>query len=165
MRFVRETGYRAPRYAEDPRLGQPEQPVVGISFGDAQMFAKWAGKELPTEQQWEKAARGTDGRQYPWGNDPPGTSDACYGQDAVGGAPAKVGASLRNVSPFGVHDMCGNVWEWTGSRYAKDSEFRVVRGGSYNDPPEFLSLDFRLEAHPKDKCEAIGFRCVKNIHP
>lgn len=164
MRFVRETGYRMPRYAADARLSAADQPVVGVGFSDAQQFAKWAGKELPTELQWEKAARGTDGRPYPWGNDPPGSSDACFGLDPVTGAPQPVGRSLRNVSPFGVRDLCGNVWEWTTSKYAKESEFRVVRGGSYNDPGPMLALDFRLEAHPKDKCEAIGFRCVKNIH-
>jgi serine/threonine-protein kinase len=164
LRFVRETGYRPPRHADDPRLNQPDQPVVGVSYGDAAQFARWAGKELPTEQQWEKAARGTDGRVFPWGNDPPGASDACFGQDPEGGAPKPVGSFLRNISPFGVQDMCGNVWEWTASRYRKDSEFHVVRGGSYNDPAEYLHVYYRLEAHPKDKCEAIGFRCVKNIH-
>ncbi|MHC4957142.1 MAG: formylglycine-generating enzyme family protein [Planctomycetota bacterium] len=164
MRFVRETGYRIPRYATDSRYNKPRQPVVGVGFSDAQQFAKWAGKELPTELQWEKAARGTDGRPYPWGNDPPGSSDACFGLDPAEGEPQPVGSSLRNVSPFGVHDVCGNIWEWTKSTFAKNSEFRVVRGGSYNDPPEMLALDFRLEAHPKDKCEAVGFRCVKNIH-
>ncbi|MHC4816461.1 MAG: formylglycine-generating enzyme family protein, partial [Planctomycetota bacterium] len=165
FRFVQETQYRTPRYAEDQRLNHPAQPVVGISYGDAQQFARWAGKELPTEQQWEKAARGTDGRPYPWGSDPPGASDACFDLDPLEGAPIAVGATLRNVSPFGVHDMCGNVWEWTASPYRPGSEFRIVRGGCYNDPAPYLALDFRLEAHPKDKCEAIGFRCVKNIHP
>jgi serine/threonine-protein kinase len=165
FRFVRETKYRTPRYAEDERLNQPDQPVVGISYGDAQQYARWAGKELPTEHQWEKAARGTDGRPYPWGNDPPGASDACFDLDPETGAPIAVGATLRNISPFGVHDMCGNVWEWTSSPYTSGSEFRIVRGGCYNDPAPYLALDFRLEAHPKDKCEAIGFRCVKNIHP
>ncbi|MFI5403302.1 MAG: formylglycine-generating enzyme family protein [Planctomycetota bacterium] len=164
LRFVRETAYRPPRYADDPRLNQPDQPVTGISYSDAVQFARWAGKELPTEQQWEKAARGNDGRMYPWGNDPPGSSDACFGQDAETGAPRAAGSWARNVSPFGVQDMCGNVWEWTSSRHKKDGEFHVVRGGSYNDPLEYLRVDYRLEAHPKDKCEAIGFRCVKNVH-
>ncbi len=165
FQFVQETKYRTPRYAEDERLNQPDQPVVGISYGDAQQFARWAGKDLPTEQQWEKAARGTDGRPYPWGSDPPGASDACFDLDPEGGAPVAVGTALRNVSPFGVHDMCGNVWEWTASPHKAGSEFRIVRGGCYNDPAPYLALHFRLEAHPKDKCEAIGFRCVKNIHP
>jgi len=164
MRFVRETQYREPRYAEDERFNAPDQPVVGVSLADAQQFAKWAGKELPTEEQWEKAARGPDGRTYPWGNDPPGASDACYGQDPAEGRTMPVGQSLRNVSPYGVLDMAGNVWEWTRSAYRRGSEFRVVRGGSYNDPPEMLTTTFRLEAHPKDKSEALGFRCVKNIH-
>jgi len=163
-RFVQEMNYRPPRFADDPRLNQPDQPVVGVSFGDAQQFAKWAGKELPTELQWEKAARGTDGRIYPWGNDPPGSSDATYGLDPVEGAPAPVGQSLRNVSPFGVRDMVGNVWEWTTAPFAKDSKFKAVRGGSYNDSADYLRTDYRLDAHPKDKFEAIGFRCVKNIH-
>ena len=164
-RFVRETGYRPPRYTDDARLNQDDQPVVGVGFNDAVQFAKWAGKELPTELQWEKAARGTDGRPYPWGYDPPGASDACFDLDPVGSAPVSVGQALRNVSPFGVQDVCGNIWEWTTSVFAKDSEYRVVRGGSYNDPAPMLALDYRQEAHPKDKCEAIGFRCVKNIHP
>jgi formylglycine-generating enzyme required for sulfatase activity len=164
LRFVRDTGYRPPRYSDDPRLNQPDQPVTGVSYSDAVQFARWAGKELPTEQQWEKAARGTDGRPYPWGNDPPGASDACFGQDPDKGAPRAVRSWARNVSAFGVWDMCGNVWEWTLSRYRKDSEFHVVRGGSYNDPVDYLHVCYRLEAHPKDKCEAIGFRCVKNVH-
>ena len=100
-RFVRETGYRPPRYADDPRLNKPDQPVTGVSYSDAVQFARWAGKELPTEQQWEKAARGNDGRTYPWGNDPPGASDACFGQDPETGAPRAVGSWARNVSPFG----------------------------------------------------------------
>ena len=164
MRFVRETGYRSPRYANESRLNQDNQPICGVGYSDALQYAKWAGKDLPTEQQWEKAARGTDGRPFPWGNEPPGSSDACFGLDARSGAPVAVGQALRNISPFGVQDVCGNVWEWTKSPYAKDSEFKVVRGGSYNDPAQMLALDYRLEAHPKDKCEAIGFRCVKNIH-
>jgi len=164
MRFVRETGYRPTRYVDQPKRNRPNQPVVGVSYADAAQYAKWAGKSLPTEEQWEKAARGTDGRPFPWGNDPPGQSDACFGLDPVEGAPTDVGQTLRNVSPFGVHDMCGGVWEWTSSRSQPGSEYVVVRGGCYNDPIEFLRLDYRLEAHPKDKCEAIGFRCVRNVH-
>ena len=163
-RFVQEMGYRAPRYVNDSRFNQPEQPVVGVSLGDARQYARWSGKELPSEQQWEKAARGADGRVYPWGNDPPGASDASFGQDPSEGAPTSVGRSLRNVSPFGVSDLAGGVWEWTSSRFATDSDFQVVRGGSYNDPVELLEVTYRQEAHPKDKSEAVGFRCVKNIH-
>jgi len=164
QRFVRETGYRPPRYADDPQRNRPGQPVVGVSYADAQQYAKWAGKELPTEEQWEKAARGTDGRPFPWGNDPPGVSDACFGLDPIDGAPSDVDKWLRNVSPFGAKDMSGNVWQWTTTRFRKGSEYQVVKGGSYNDPIEYLRLDFRLEAHPKDKCEVIGFRCVRNVH-
>jgi formylglycine-generating enzyme required for sulfatase activity len=164
QRFVLETGYRSPRFQNNPRFDKPNQPVVGVSLGDARQFARWAGKELPSEQQWEKAARGTDGRPYPWGNDPPGTSDASFGQDPSEGGPAVVGQSLRNVSPFGACDMAGSMWEWTSSRFEQDSDFQCVRGGSYNDPAEMLEVSYRLEAHPKDKSEAIGFRCVRNIH-
>ena len=164
LRFVQETGYRSPRFQNNPRFNHPDQPVVGVSLGDARQFARWAGKELPSEQQWEKACRGADGRPYPWGNDPPGTSDASFGQDPNDGGPAQVGQSLRNVSPFGACDMAGSVWEWTSSRFEPDSDFQCVRGGCYNDPVEMLEASYRLEAHPKDKSEAIGFRCVRNIH-
>ena len=163
-RFMGETGYRAPRGWNEEKHKDPRQPVVGVSFTDAMQYAKWAGKELPTEMQWEKAARGTEGLPFPWGNDPPGASDACFGQDPIEGAPVAVGQTLRNVSPFGVHDLCGNVWEWTRTRPEKGSEYLVIRGGCYNDPIEFLQLDFRMEAHPKDKHKILGFRCVRNVH-
>ncbi len=163
-RFMGETGYRAPRGWDDTKHKDPQQPVVGVSFADAMQYAKWAGKELPTEMQWEKAARGTEGLPFPWGNDPPGASDACFGLDPIEGAPVAVGRTLRNVSPFGAHDLCGNVWEWTRSRYEKGSEYLVIRGGCYNDPIELLHLDFRMEAHPKDKHKILGFRCVRNVH-
>ena len=75
-----------------------------------------------------------------------------------------MGKSLRNVSQFGVQEMCGTVWEWTTTPYAKNAEYRVIRGGCYNDPAEFLVLHHRLEANAKEKSDAIGFRCIRNVH-
>jgi sulfatase-modifying factor enzyme 1 len=159
-RFCEETRYRKSKYADDPRFNGPRQPVVGISWLDAQQFCKWAGKDLPDEQQWEKAARGSDGRAYPWGNDPPPPEQAVYGQDPETGRTSDVGTTAGNVSPYGCRDMSGNVWQWTSTPAGDNEEFRILKGGSYNDDLDFLRSDGRLEGDPKDKMENVGFRCI-----
>jgi sulfatase modifying factor 1 len=164
--FCRATGYRWPKYYDNPKFSGPDQPVVGISAVDALKYCRWAGKTLPTEEQWEKATRGIDGRLYPWGNDPPENGMACYGRDPVEGGTDPVTAHPKNVSPFGAVELAGNVWEWTATTVdvAEGTEgFQVVKGGCYNDPPELLRADARLDAGPKDKFETIGFRCIKPV--
>jgi len=159
--FCRATQYRWPKYWETPRFNGPDQPVVGVSVADAVKYCKWVGKDLPSEEQWEKAARGTDGRLYPWGNDPARPGLACYGRDPETEGPAPVTAHEKGASQFGVVDMAGNVWEWTSTTLEDGETFQVVKGGCFSDLPELLRSDGRLEAGPKDKFEAIGFRCVK----
>jgi formylglycine-generating enzyme required for sulfatase activity len=164
--FCRATGYRWPKYYENPKFSGPEQPVVGVSAVDALKYCRWAGKTLPTEEQWEKAARGTDGRPYPWGEKPPENGMACFGRDPVEGGTDPVGAHPQNVSPFGAQELAGNVWEWTSTTVDMGEgveAFQVVKGGCYNDPAELLRADARLDAGPKDKFETIGFRCIKPV--
>jgi len=159
--FCRATQYRWPKYWETPRFNAPEQPVVGVSAADAVKYCKWAGKDLPTEEQWEKAARGTDGRLYPWGDGSATREFACYGLDPETEGPAAVTAHPRGASPVGAFDLAGNVWQWTATTVEDVETLQVVKGGCYSDPGEILRSDGRLEAGPKDKFENIGFRCVK----
>ena len=159
--FCRATQYRWPKYWETIRFNGPELPVVGVSAADAVKYCKWAGKDLPSEEQWEKAARGTDGRLFPWGNDPAKPGLACYGRDPKTEGPAPVTTHADGASPCGAVDLAGNVWEWTSTTIEDVESFQIVKGGCFSDLPELLRVDGRLEAGPKDKFENIGFRCVK----
>jgi serine/threonine-protein kinase len=135
---------------------------VGVSLADAQKFSRWVGKMLPTEEQWEKAYRGVDGRAYPWGENGVSEDLACFGRDPRTGSTDPVTKHPGGSSPYGVCEMAGNVWEWTLTALMDDETVHVIKGGCFNDPPELLRADVHLEAVPKDKFETIGFRCVKN---
>jgi serine/threonine-protein kinase len=172
-KFVQATGHRAPLYWNDPipgrgrKFNQPNQPVVTVSWHDATAYAKWVGKRLPTEKEWEWAARaekewewaargGLKGKKYPWGNQEPSASRANYGRKrrnptAVGNYPA---------NGYGLHDMAGNVWEWCQDWYDRDKEHRVLRGGSWDDDPITLRVSFRGGDYPDDRRNDVGFRCV-----
>jgi formylglycine-generating enzyme required for sulfatase activity len=158
-RFCDATGRRYPEPPDyDPNYFEtkPDYPVVNVSFDDAQAFARWAGKRLPTEQEWEKAARGADGRIYPWGNTAsPRMANAQGGQDGFESM-APVAAFAEAASPYGVLNLSGNVWEWTASAYrpapqeitninawrlvANDAAWFVIKGGSLMTPPDDLDL-------------------------
>jgi formylglycine-generating enzyme required for sulfatase activity len=107
-KFVEAGGPRPPLF-DDERFGQDQQPVTGVSWHDAKSYCEWAGLRLPTEWEWEKAARGTDGRRFPWGNEEPTPELANFGD--VDGQPTPVGSYPKGASPFGLLDMAGNVWE------------------------------------------------------
>ncbi len=100
-----------------PTWTHPDGPVTGVSWHQARTYCRWAAGRLPTEAEWEKAARGADGRRFPWGNEAPTRERAVFGLRMNVGEPAPVGTHPTGASPYGALDMAGNVWEWTESVY------------------------------------------------
>lgn len=153
--------------------GWESRPVTWVSLEDARAYAKWAGKRLPHEWEWQYAAQGTDGRLYPWGNDwdtaavpEPDKSRSMRGPDAVDAHP-------RGASPFGVMDMVGNVWQWTDEFVDDHTRGGILRGGSYYQPQGsiwYFPQAYKLNEHGKlllmapsyDRSGAVGFRCVQD---
>ncbi len=131
-------------------------PVVQVSAGDAEAFAQWAALRLPTEMEWEKAARGGDSRVFPWGNAAPGPRLLNFGK--LLGSTSPVGRfSPDGDSPYGAADMAGNVWEWTTTRYDRNPNLLVLKGGSWADPETSW---LRGAASPRHCQGSIGFRLV-----
>ena len=161
-KFMTETNYVEPAFWKDKRFNNQDQPVVGVNWDDAVAYANWAGKRLPEENEWEKASRGTDGREYPWGNIKPDQSLAVFDLDISKGAPTNVGTHLSGVSPYGCYDMAGNIWEWCQEWYT-EGKYRVVRGGSWINHLNILSCAYRSCSVPIGKDNNVGFRCAKGI--
>ena len=157
-RFVKATKYPRPsRFLRYPQLNGPKQPVVGIGWQDAEAYCKWSGKRLPSEEEWEKAARGTDGRNWPWGNEP--DLRRFNGKAVDYGAPYAVGGYPAGDSPYGVADMAGNVWEMTSSNWKGTA--KAIRGGSFLNRLADVRVTVRWSA--KDEVRGanwLGFRCA-----
>jgi formylglycine-generating enzyme required for sulfatase activity len=151
---------------DDERFKDPQQPVVDVSLAEAETYCRWAGLRLPTEWEWEKGARGTDGWRYPWGDPDPTARRANFGMHV--GHPTPVGSYPEGASPYGLHDMAGNVWEWTTSLYAQTKGrleregWRTVRGGSFGGGAQDLRAACRVSAHPEGRGSGVGFRCAQD---
>ncbi|MFC2084308.1 SUMF1/EgtB/PvdO family nonheme iron enzyme [Bacteroidota bacterium] len=139
--------------------GYENYPVVEVSWFGSFAFAEHYGLRLPTEEEWEKAARGNDGRNYPWGNELPACSLANYLNCYGGTMPV---GTASGTSPYGVFDMAGNVWEWTNSFWSSSSTNRVIRGGSWSYEAEYLQSWYRHYSYTYDTFSVIGLRCVKD---
>ena len=190
--FMRSTARQAPRYWDQVKLNKhSDLPVVGVDWHDAEAYCRWVGKRLPTEAEREKAARGMDGQKYPWGNEQPTISLSNFFKDFdltqkvykdftqnfYDTRLAPVESNEAGKSPYGLHHMAGNVWEWTADWY--DAQFygkspqrnptgpssgndKVIRGGSWDFRPYYLRSAFRNWRPSEERDVSIGFRCARD---
>ncbi len=179
LRCVKSGFCKPPKKGKGCNASYPDRqnhPINCISWFDAKRYCQWRGKMLPTEAQWEKAARGTSAQLYPWGNGSPNCKRANYLDCGLDGT-LPVGSKPRGKSPYGAFDMSGNVWEWIYDRF-QDKYYRrapsknpvnfprgnlprVIRGGAWNTPADRLHASYRSDAWPSKRDPTIGFRCVK----
>jgi serine/threonine-protein kinase len=182
-KFNNATGRRSPAHFRNRTYpeGKGDHPVTHVTWDDADAYCRWAGKRLPTDQEWEKAARGTDGRMFPWGDDfkvDNANTPVRWKKLGLFGDTTPVGAFPAGASPFGLMDMSGNVWEWTASWYkaypgntiASESygeRYKTLKGGSWFDCSFYkcgISAPVYNRAFfaTRTRNDSFGFRCAKD---
>ena len=181
-----------PTWDDEAATTVGDRPATGMKWASAAAYCQWAGKRLPTEAEWEKAARGTDGRRYPWGDMQPFVDIANYNRgmwvneaitlvavtSGLEGMSVRHGLKEGGKSPFGLFHMAGNAAEWVADWYGRDyyqrtpemnplgpstGEKRVIRGGSWADLPAALRVTARFSAEADYEDRTIGFRCAMNV--
>jgi len=167
--FIQETDYFSPEEWIDGKYPdhKARHPVTGVSWDDARQYCQWRSKKtghqvrLPTEQEWEKAARGPYGFNYPWGNKL--DVQRCNIGQGPSGDTNRVDTYPQGISPYHCWDMCGNVWEWTDTWFSEQEDIVVLKGGSFYFDEEFAPLWIRYHDPRKDKWPDLGFRCVVSL--
>ena len=181
--LLKKTGMARLQHFDEKTFRKDDHPVVGVDWFDAYAYAKWAGKRLPSEAEWEKAARGTDGRVWPWGNDWDFKKCNSGGYEWKGERDgsiytAPVTGYPDGVSPYGCYNMAGNVWEWTNDMFLAIDRSeqanmesaggyaqvqRVIKGGGSNSYPSWVRPAARKGYEPEFRYFCLGFRCATDV--